>query len=491
MKIGIDFGTSFSLPAGVINGSADTLLPNGEYGIPSVFYYDSEVGIQIGKDAEYNAEFYPMNVRRDIKMDIRAHEDSFTADGRTFSKKEIIGHIFREITRVAQEQSERRELSSQSIDGAVISVPAAFDLRELSMIREAAQRPECAGGAGLNVLGFIREPVAAAIAYFNAPGASDKKTILVYDLGGGTCDVAIVRADREAEAWYRVLDSKMERIGGRNWDGVLAEVIRRKLNEKIGRDGCDADTENRIRRQAVEVKHILTTRPSARATVSIAGKTYSCVITAEEFEEATAELLQNTMTIVKELIRKCNAQIDYIVCVGGSSNMPQIRKSFEQQYPEIPVKVFQPEKAIAFGAAIYAEQLENKRFLRDICKYSYGARYVEDYRRYHDPDRLRIWNIVYKDGELPAKGTSTSTRLRNGDHDTYIAIYESECTDEVYLPEQGTYIGDITITGIKGGKEGDETVLTMQIDQSGLMVLEAVDRRTGKSARAQIQLKDF
>lgn len=491
MKIGIDFGTSFSLPAAVIDGVADTLLPNGEYGIPSVFYYDAEVGVQVGNAAEYNAEFCPMNVSRDIKMEISAHEDSFTADGRTFSKKEIVGSILREVRRVAEEEGYRRELVSRKIEGTVISVPAAFNLREMNFIREAAQAPEEAGGAGLNVLGFIREPVAAAIAYFHAPGAQDKRTILVYDLGGGTCDVAIVRADRNEPAWYRVLESEMVRIGGRDWDRVLAEIIRRKLMDKTGEIGFDEETESRIARQAVVVKHMLSTQPSARASVSLRGRIYSCLITVEEFEEATAFLLRDTMSTARMLLDQCGTKVDYIVCVGGSSNMPQIRRSFEKEYPDIPVRIFQPEKAIAFGAAIYANAMKNEHFLRDICKFSYGACYVEDYNKYHDPDRRRVWNIIYKGGELPACGTSISTRIREDTDSTYIAIYESECTDEVYMPDRGTYIGDIRITGIKNGRRGDKTTLIMCIDRSGMMKLEAVDQKSGKRARASIQLKDF
>ena len=491
MRIGIDFGTSFSLPAAVINGAADTLLSNGEYGIPSVFYYDSEVGIQVGKAAEYNAEFCPMNVRRDIKMDICSHEDSFKVDGRTFGKKEIVGHILREVRRVAAEEGSRRELASRDIEGAVISVPAAFNLRELNFIRDAAQAAEEAGGANLNVLGFIREPVAAAIAYFHAPGARDKKTILVYDLGGGTCDIAIVRADRNAPAWYRVLESDMKRTGGRDWDRVLAEIIRRKLKEKTGETRFDEETEKRIIRQAVSVKHMLSTQTSARASVSLKGRMHSCLITVEEFEEATAFLLEDTMSVARRLVKECDTKVDYIVCVGGSSNMPQVRRSFEKEYPGIPVRIFQPEKAIALGAAIYANEMTNEHFLRDICKFSYGARYVENYDKYHDPNRFRIWNIIYKGGDLPAMGTSTSTRI-SGDADcTFIAIYESECTDEIYIPEKGTYIGDIRITGIKNGRRGDKTILTICIDRSGMMVLEAVDQRTGKKAQTSIQLRDF
>jgi molecular chaperone DnaK (HSP70) len=191
------------------------------------------------------------------------------------------------------------------------------------------------------------------------------------------------------------------------------------------------------------------------------------------------------------MIRKCSAKIDYIVCVGGSSNMPQVRKSFVKNYPNIDVKLFEPEKAIAFGAAIYAEHLNESQYLRDICKFSYGAKYVEDYAKYHDKSRLRIWNIIYKDSQLPASGTSSSTRLEDGDYDTYIAVFESDCTDEIYLPINGTYIGDIRITGIENGRKGDGTLLTISIDQSGLMLLKAVDKRTEKSTIAEIQLRDF
>ncbi|MDR3165783.1 MAG: Hsp70 family protein [Synergistaceae bacterium] len=491
MKIGIDFGTSFSLPAGIINGTPSTLLPNGEYGIPSVFYYDSEVGVQIGTAADDNANFQPLNVKRDIKMEISTHADSFVADGKTFSKKQIIGHIFKEITRVSRQEGARRELVSQSIDGAVVSVPAAFTLRELNFIREAAQMPEASGGAGLNVLGFIREPVAAAIAYFNAPNAEDERTILVYDLGGGTCDVAIVRSDRNSNEWYKVINSDMKRIGGRDWDKILIDMIKRKYQEKAGRINFDAEAEGKIRKQAIAAKHILSGQQNARVSVNISGKTHSCVITADEFERATSEILQSTMDIVSRMVRNCNTKIDYIVCVGGSSNMPQVKKMFEETYPVITVKLFEPEKAIAFGAAIYAEHLTEAQYLSDICKFSYGAKYIDDFETYHDKNRFRIINIIFKGSTLPVAGTSCSSPIRDNQSSSYLPVFESECTDKRYLPENGTYIGDIRISGLEGRKKTDSTILTISIDQSGLMSLKAVDEKSGKTATVEIQLKNF
>jgi molecular chaperone DnaK len=491
MKIGIDFGTSFSLPAGMINGFPSTLLPNGEYGIPSVFYYDSEVGIQIGSSAEDNADFQPRYVKRDIKMEIGTHIDSFVADGKTFSKKQIIGSIFKEITRVSQQESTRRELASQSIDGVVISVPAAFTFRELNFIREAAQASKTNGGAGLNVLGFIREPVAAAIAYFNAPKAEDKKTILVYDLGGGTCDVALVKSDKNSREWYKVIDSDMKRIGGRDWDKVLISIIKRKYREKASNISFDDEAEGKIRKQAIQAKHILSRQQTARVSVLIAGRTHSCVITSEEFERSTAEILQDTMSIVDNLMRKNNSRADYIVCVGGSSNMPQVRKAFEKEYPTISIKLYEPEKAIAFGAAIYAEHLSEDYFLHDISKFSYGAQFIEDFTMYKDKNRLRIWNLIYKGSQLPSTGKTISTMVEDGQTNVYIAIFESSCTDNIYHPNQGTQIGFVKISGITNAKKGDETLTILDLDKSGLLHAKSLNIKTGISARTEIQLKDF
>ncbi len=486
MKIGIDFGTTFSLPAALINNMAATLLPGGSYGMESVFYYDKSQGILIGKRAENRGEKKPSNVVRNVKMFISDTETAnFELDGKTFGKKEIVGHIIREVVQIAREEIERKQLASQEIEGAVISVPAAFNIRELDFIRQAAE------SADLKILGFIREPVAAAISYFNAPSAEDKKTILVYDLGGGTCDVAIVRSDKNSKEWYTVLASDMRRIGGRDWDNILVELIKRKCraeNEDIVFGKRD---EEKIRVEALSVKHTLSRLEKVESEVEIAEDIYDFEITRQEFEKNSAELLQATMKMVDKLKDQFGGKIDYIVCVGGSSNMPQVKAAFQKNYPDIELKLFEPEKAIAFGAAIYAEHFTEENYLSDICKFSYGARYVQNFSKYHDWNRLRIYNIIYKDEKLPASGESVSYNIEDDEKSTYIAIYESECKDSIYLPEDGKRIGEIRITGIEGSKKDDETLLTMTIDKSGLMQLKAVDKRTGKTAKAEIHLDGY
>lgn len=486
MKIGIDFGTTFSLPATLINGTPSTLLPGGAYGIPSVFYYDEKSGILIGEPAVNRGNIKVNNIVRDIKMEI--NNESFIPKkpgGKEFDKKEIVGNIIKEVVKIAKDEIERKQLSSQDIDGAVISVPAAFEMRELEFIRKVSEI-----NAGIKVLGFIREPVAAAISYFNAPSAEDKKTILVYDCGGGTCDVAIVRADKYSQdinsPWYTVLASDMRRIGGRDWDKILAEMIKIQCREEEDDDieFSKRDISN-IMNEAIKCKHTLSRLEKFSGEVEVGESVFDIEIRRKDFEKKSYELLKATMDMVDDLINKFGGKIDYIVCVGGSSNMPQVKAAFQKNYPDIKLKLFEPEKAIAFGAAIYAEHLTEENYLSDICKFSYGAEYIGDL------DVLRVFNIIYKDSKLPASGQTTSYKNRDGQTESVISIYESEYMNESYLPKDGKRIGVIKVTSSDDVKKGDETLLTMMIDKSGLMKLKAIDKRSGKTAKAEIQLDDY
>ena len=283
----------------------------------------------------------------------------------------------------------------------------------------------------------------------------------------------------------------MLRIGGRDWDKILAELIKRKCREQNLFIELDRRTEHKILTMANEIKHTLSRLKKWGGDIEIDDELYDIDITRKEFERATSSLLQDTMRMVAGLIGKCATQIDYIVCVGGSSNMPQVKEAFKKNYPDIPIKLFEPEKAIAFGAAIYAEHVKEERFLHDICKFSYGARYIQNFEKYGDRNRLRIYNMIYKDDPLPASEKHISSHTEDGQENVYIAIYESECMDDVYLPGKGTKIGEIEIRGLEGTKKDDETVLTMTIDRSGLMQLKAVEMRTGKMVEVKLQLDDY
>src|SRR5699024_3446629 len=158
------------------------------------------------------------NLVTEVKMAILSGK-SFVLDGKTFSAKDIIKEIYKTLILKAVQVAKKRSINT-NIEGIVISVPAKFGMQERGLIAEAAR--ECLGTTKVPIRAIIKEPVAAAISYYNTE-LEDNKYILVYDLGGGTCDVALVRSDSSSAEHYAVVDSDMVRLGGRNWDEELVK----------------------------------------------------------------------------------------------------------------------------------------------------------------------------------------------------------------------------------------------------------------------------
>ena len=241
-------------------------------------------GVLIGHDAEDAGQGnQAKNLKREIKMELNS---TFVADGKRFLAKEIVGHILNYVKEISL-QTAREKMINEPLEGVVISVPAAFTMNEKEFICAAAEIPENRGGPGLNVLDFIKEPVAAALTYFSTPLTNNTK-ILVYDLGGGTCDVAIVKADSSADEKYTVVDSAMCRIGGKDWDEKLQKYITDELEKNSGVSVRDnpAYTE-KIKRAAIKAKEDFSVkrggsyRDRVQARIEINGRIYSVEITKQ------------------------------------------------------------------------------------------------------------------------------------------------------------------------------------------------------------------
>lgn len=435
MKIGIDFGTSFSLPAVTWMGTGIILLPGGKYGIPSVFYYDDWEGVLVGEAAENAGQGQEAaNLKREIKLELNS---TFTADGRTFTAKQIVGYILKNVKELALSTA-KSKLINEELEGVVISVPAAFGHNEKEFIKEAAQIPASEGGPELKVLGFIKEPVAAALAYFKT-SLADKTRILVYDLGGGTCDVAIVEADSSAAEKYIVIDSDMRRIGGKDWDQRLESYIRSELERQSGMQlGKNPGYQEKIKRAAVSAKHAFSERigeqyrDRVRARVEINGRSYQVPILKETLNALTSDLLMNTIQMTKELLAKNGGGgVSQIICVGGSSNMPQVTQGLAEAFPSMELRVFEPEKSIAIGASIYSEYCDGRdTFLSDIASFSYGSDCCRNYDV--DPNDKIVVNLIQKGDRLPVTKKHSFSTTRDGQERMRFDIYESDLTDREY-----------------------------------------------------------
>lgn len=476
MKLGIDFGTSFSLGATTHLGTNVILLPGGKYEIPSIFYYDKVSGVLIGQDAENEGQGnQAKNLKREIKMELNS---TFKADGEEFSAKEIVGYMLKYVKDVSLKIA-KKKLINEPLEGVVIAVPAAFTTNEKELIRAAAEIPENRGGPGLNVLGFIKEPVAAALTYFSTP-LTDNTKILVYDLGGGTCDVAIVKADSTAEEKYTVVDSVMCRIGGKDWDEKLQKYITDELEKMSGVSVRDnpAYTE-KIKRAAIDAKEEFSDTPNeVTAYIEINGRNYSVEITKQTFNEKTHELLDRTINMTRALIEKNNTDpIDKFICVGGSSNMPQVIDGLKETFKNLEIQVFEPEKAVALGAAIYAQFCDGRKLvpvLSDIAPYSYGIRCYENYAK--DPNREIIVNLILKGDRLPKESNHGFSTIFDGQKALLFKVFESTLTKkDCELYEVGDYVMEVELPLPDNTPKGTVVRVTITLTANGLIEVVADD----------------
>jgi molecular chaperone DnaK len=478
MYLGIDFGTSFSQMATLYLDQPLLLLHPGEYGIPSEFYYDRDCGVLVGQDASDAGQgLCAANLVSEVKMNLSG---SFTLDGRKFAAQDIIREIYRTLVTRAQ-QIARTKSIDENIRGVVISVPAKFDYLERKLIYDAAVN--CMEGMKLPVRDIIKEPVAAALAYYNT-SLENGKNILVYDLGGGTCDVALVHSDDTKLERFEVIDSSMVRIGGRNWDEKLEEYLAAEIQKKAdiivkGNPGY----EEKVRRAAINAKHQLSdnTRDKVFARIEINGRIISVMVTRRLFEELTQDLLMQTISCLEDVFYRNYAKhkIDEIICVGGSSNMLQVPAKIRESFPECNVRIFEPEHAVVNGTAIYADMLGETTspgtVLQDISNFSYGVQAYKDYHK--DPNYLVIFNLLRKGEELPVVGYKSLSPISNTQHVIGFQIFESEYGD-AYYPADVTdkrLIGRLDIT-----LSPDSTIYTkinckMSLNSAGLLEFSAED----------------
>lgn len=410
MYLGVDFGTTYSRVAYKHEDSVKVLT---KHGVDSVFYYDiisaeerkidyikslkdaiSKKAINDGKAkseeeisrevdgiiekiekwqlgtvgnaafryVEYENDFN--NLVRYVKLDLG---EEFELDGETFTSEEIIKAIYHEVIFNVGKKRGEEYLPDFKVDGVVLSHPAYFDLKSVNALCTAAKGCSV-DGTPLNVVGTVKEPVAAAINYFESnPNIADGECVLVYDLGGSACNVTLIRKNSKYSPGFDVIYADMVNVGGRDWDRALFNYIASEIEEMT--DGeCiiyeDNETKNEVYKEIKDVKHTLSLQENAIFRTYM---TYhpainkGIEITKEAFETVTSSLLSQTIELLYSVYNECKNKfnIKRILCVGGASNMPMVEKTIKEQLSECDVVVVnEPENAVVKGAAIYANSLQ-------------------------------------------------------------------------------------------------------------------------------------
>lgn len=345
---GIDLGTTYSSITRISDLGAPEILPNfeGDQTTPSVVFFEAPGAVIVGAEAKRSAVSDPDNACLLIKRQMGTdYLQEF--QGETYTPEAISALILKELVRVANQESGGETAK------AVITVPAYFGAQEREATRQAGQI------AGIEVVGIVTEPVAAALS-IGARG-DRTETIMVYDLGGGTFDTTILTlGDGRVEV---VAVDGNRKLGGADWDEVLIDLIVEKFSASadLGDEDPRHDEEFMIDLQleAESAKVSLSLRESKTLRLAFDGRKATVEVTRAEFEEATQHLVAQTVEIAErtlELARKKDPSIaiDRVLLVGGSSRMPQVRRVLKEQLGW-DAEDTDFDLAVSKGAAIYGQ----------------------------------------------------------------------------------------------------------------------------------------
>jgi molecular chaperone DnaK len=444
VAVGIDLGTTFSVVAYRDAQGRPCSIPNaaGDLLTPSVVLFDPP-GTVVGKEAVLASAMEPEKVAECVKRDMGGKVYRKKINGKHLPPEVVSSLILRSL----KTDAERR---LGPVRRAVITVPAYFDETRRRATMDAGRL------AGLEVLDIINEPTAAAIAYGYQLGFLDRACkpagdrplrVLVFDLGGGTFDVTIVEI--RGRAFKALATDGDVNLGGKDWDETLVEIAADRFRQHFREDPrAHPVSRQELWLVAEAAKRTLTERPRAALFVNHLGSRLKVEVTREEFEEATAALLERTRLTTELVVRQAGlawADIDRVLLVGGSTRMPMVVRMLEALAGKPPDRSVSPDEAVAHGAALYAELLAPRHgtppagaafTVQDVNSHSLGVLGT-------DPATGRRFNkiILPKNSPLPRTVTKVFKTFTPNQRTVVIQVLEGEAE----LPEACSRVGVCTI----------------------------------------------
>ena len=475
--LGIDLGTTNSEIVIYRDGHPEVLRDEqGRIILPSVVGLTENGELLVGEEARNQFLLYPERTVRSIKR--RMGSDAKVRLGeREYTPQEISAIILSRLKEIAQAQLGR------TIRKAVITVPAYFSDTQRQATREAGEI------AGLEVARIINEPTAAALVY--EATQHQGKRILVYDLGGGTFDVSVVRIEQGV---VEVISSHgNNHLGGDDFDHKIVEHVFEHLKLKHGVDVADwPQAMARILRSAEDAKKQLSDHPYARIAEEYLAEhggqpvNLDLELSREQYEDMIAPFIEETLGAIHIALESAgltSSQVDEILLVGGATRTPLIRRRLVEVFGSQPRGEVDPDLCVAMGAAIQGAAMtgtEVSAVLVDVTPYTFGTSALGELNGELYP--YRYVPIIPKNTPIPARMSEAFFTVLDEQTDVDVRIYQGENSDAL----ENIKIGEFRVSGLSREPAGNPVILDLALDRNGILQVSAREKKTGLERRITI-----